>query len=154
MDPKRSSPLRAVFKIDSISVAARITGLYLLSGFLWILFSDRLLLLVTQDARQLSELQTYKGWFYVFITAGFLFLLVRHYFRIIEEGKEEDVIYELGRALDCYRECRSLFRRLGNRRFFGRLNRVRGDALRERADRLLDLVARHDVEAVFSGQSS
>ncbi len=89
MDPKRSSPLRAVFKIDSISVAARITGLYLLSGLLWILFSDRLLLLVTQDVRQLSELQTYKGWFYVFITAGFLFLLVRHYFRIIEEGKEE-----------------------------------------------------------------
>ena len=89
MDPKRSSPLRAVFRIGSISVAARITGLYLLSGFLWILFSDRLLLLVTQDVRQLSELQTYKGWFYVFITAGFLFVLVRHYFRIIEEGKEE-----------------------------------------------------------------
>ena len=89
MDPDKRSPLSADFKIGSISVAARITGLYLLSGFLWILFSDRLLLLVTQDASQLSELQTYKGWFYVFITAGFLFILVRHYFRIIEEGKEE-----------------------------------------------------------------
>ncbi len=89
MNPKPKSPLRAALKLDSISVAARITAAYLLFGFLWILFSDRLLLLVTRDVDRLSALQTYKGWFYVFITAGFLFLLIRHYFRIIDAGKEE-----------------------------------------------------------------
>ena len=89
MDPKPSSPPRAAFNLNSISVAARITFFYLVSGFLWILFSDQVLLLATQDVDRLSELQTYKGWFYVFITAGLLFLLVRHYFRIIEAGKEE-----------------------------------------------------------------
>lgn len=89
MDLKPSSPPRAAFNLNSISVAARITFFYLVSGFLWILFSDQVLLLATRDVDRLSELQTYKGWFYVFITAGFLFLLVRHYFRIIEAGKEE-----------------------------------------------------------------
>jgi signal transduction histidine kinase len=52
------------------------TLIYLAIGALWILFSDRLLLALVQDAERLSELQTAKGWFYVASTA-LLFFAVR-----------------------------------------------------------------------------
>jgi len=90
MDSKLPAPQSAASKLQSISVAARITGIYLIFGFAWILGSDKFLLrTVTRDPVRLSELQTLKGWAYVFITALLLFVLIRHYFRIIEEGKQE-----------------------------------------------------------------
>ena len=59
--------------------ALKIAGCYLIAGALWILFSDKLLLHTIQDPVRLSTLQTYKGWFYVFITAALVFVLVYRY---------------------------------------------------------------------------
>ena len=61
-------------------VAAKIAGLYILVGCLWILLSDKLLLMITSDMNVLSALQTTKGWFYVLITAGLLYLLIQRNF--------------------------------------------------------------------------
>ena len=55
----------------------RITIIYLLIGGLWILFSDKILYLLINENSRLSEFQTYKGWFYVIITAIILFFFIK-----------------------------------------------------------------------------
>lgn len=55
----------------------RITFFYLLFGVLWILFSDKAILQIASTPSQLTEIQTYKGWFYVAITATLLFFLLQ-----------------------------------------------------------------------------
>ncbi len=72
----------------------RITLIYLLIGFLWILFSDRLLELVTSNPVNLTHLQTYKGWFYVLITGLLLYYFIkRHLIKLRtaeQKAKESD----------------------------------------------------------------
>ena len=55
----------------------KVAGLYAFFGFLWILFSDRLILLISNDPEELAHIQTYKGWLFIFVTAILLYLLVR-----------------------------------------------------------------------------
>ncbi len=55
----------------------KIAGFYSLFGLLWILFSDRLLLLTTGDPLALAKLQTVKGWGFIIVTAILLYFLVR-----------------------------------------------------------------------------
>lgn len=55
----------------------KITIFYLLAGGLWILFSDKILLILINDRTVLSEFQTYKGWFYVVVTAIILYFFIR-----------------------------------------------------------------------------
>ena len=59
-------------------IAIKITLIYFFIGFLWILFSDYLLHDISGSSETLTHLQTYKGWFYVSVTASLLFLLVRN----------------------------------------------------------------------------
>ncbi len=56
--------------------AIRITLYYVIFGFSWILLSDKVLLLIVKDPGLASQLQTYKGWFYILITAFLLYHLV------------------------------------------------------------------------------
>jgi len=56
---------------------AKIVFIYLLSGGLWILLSDRILIELVEDKHALTVLQTYKGWFYVLATGAMLFILIR-----------------------------------------------------------------------------
>jgi len=58
-------------------IALKITLIYFLIGFLWILFSDQFILSITGSGNSVTVLQTYKGWFFVSITAILLFLLIR-----------------------------------------------------------------------------
>ncbi|MDX9883525.1 MAG: HAMP domain-containing sensor histidine kinase [Prolixibacteraceae bacterium] len=58
-------------------IALKISIIYLLLGFLWILFSDKIILSFTENNDQLTQIQTYKGWFYVTATAFLLYLLVQ-----------------------------------------------------------------------------
>lgn len=50
---------------------------YVLVGFLWIVFSDVLLASVVNDYNVYMKLQSYKGGFYVIVTAIMLFFLIR-----------------------------------------------------------------------------
>lgn len=54
----------------------RIALIYLGLGGLWILFSDRILAGFITDFHTLTVMQTYKGWFYVLVTAFLAYLLV------------------------------------------------------------------------------
>ncbi len=63
----------------------KITLIYLVSGVLWILISDRFLLLFFNDyeLKRLTYLQTIKGFFYVASTAFLLYLLLKRQYKII-----------------------------------------------------------------------
>lgn len=67
----------------------KIALLYLLIGGIWILFSDRFLIYFTKDFEVLIKVQTYKGWFYVFITAIFLFFFSKIHLSRLRQAKKE-----------------------------------------------------------------
>ncbi len=66
----------------------RIVGLYLLFGTLWILFSDRLLDLFTDNALLLSRLQTVKGWLFIAITGLLLYRLIGDRFAVLHASRQ------------------------------------------------------------------
>ena len=55
----------------------KITAIYAVIGGLWILFSDQLLAALVSDPATFTRLGTLKGWFYVIVTAGLLYVLIR-----------------------------------------------------------------------------
>jgi len=72
-------------KNPNVLPVVRICLLYILLGILWVAFSDRLLSLVASDPRQLTILQTYKGWFYVAGTGVVLFFLLSYEMRVLAQ---------------------------------------------------------------------
>ncbi|NJN97581.1 MAG: PAS domain S-box protein [Anaerolineales bacterium] len=59
--------------------ALKIAGLYLLTGSLWILFSDQLALMLTRDPVLLNRISLFKGWGYIVVTALLLYWLIQRY---------------------------------------------------------------------------
>ena len=55
----------------------RVVLVYAAVGGLWILFSDRALELLVPDPARRDQLQTFKGWLYVFATSVLIYALVR-----------------------------------------------------------------------------
>jgi two-component sensor histidine kinase len=51
--------------------------IYWIAGVLWILLSDRVLLLLFPDPSTVNAVQTYKGWFFVSITALLLYITLK-----------------------------------------------------------------------------
>ena len=49
--------------------AVRISGIYLLLGILWILFSDTLAEQIAPNAQVLARISLYKGWGFILVTA-------------------------------------------------------------------------------------
>jgi len=66
----------------------RITLLYLVFGLTWILLSDELLNFLIKDLKTLTEIQTYKGFSFIVITALLLFILVRDYMKKIRAARD------------------------------------------------------------------
>jgi len=68
--------------MKKIRLEYKFTAIYLIMGFLWILFSDSFLNSFISDRDYLTRIQTYKGWFYVSVTALlFYFYLRKHLVR-------------------------------------------------------------------------
>lgn len=87
---------------SSLPFEWKITIIYIIIGALWILFSDKMLLYVTNDPQQISIISIYKGWFYVLITGILLFYLIR---REIKKQNRlvEDLITANKKALESER---------------------------------------------------
>ena len=62
---------------SSANVALRTSLAYWLVSILWILLSDRALILLLADQEAVNRMQTYKGWAFVTVTALFLYVVVR-----------------------------------------------------------------------------
>lgn len=67
---------------STTKTALRLALTYVVMGSAWILFSDRALALFVQDAAQLSQLQTAKGWAFVLLTGLLFFVLARGPWRV------------------------------------------------------------------------
>jgi signal transduction histidine kinase/ActR/RegA family two-component response regulator len=77
--------LRRAFSSVRSWGALRISGLYLLAGGLWILFSDRLVAVAVRDPDVRTLLGVLKGWAYIAVTALLLYLMIsRHVARLLE----------------------------------------------------------------------
>jgi len=68
---------------------SRVTLIYFAFGFLWILFSDTLVVTLFEDPKQQATAQLFKGWLYIIITTALLYCLVRANVRKIERHEEE-----------------------------------------------------------------
>lgn len=54
---------------------------------LWILLSDQLLTLLVRDIQVLNMLQTLKGWFFVSVTTGILYVLISRYVKALQASE-------------------------------------------------------------------
>jgi signal transduction histidine kinase len=59
-------------------IALKVTLIYFLIGFLWILFSDRLIYKLEETGNAITTIQTYKGWFFISVTSLLLYFLIRN----------------------------------------------------------------------------
>jgi C4-dicarboxylate-specific signal transduction histidine kinase len=75
--------------MKKIKFEYRITLAYLFIGIIWILFSDRFLNSIIHDNDVLTEIQTYKGWLYVFVTGLLFFLFLKNHLRKLRLAKTE-----------------------------------------------------------------
>jgi len=76
--------------------ALRIVILYAAVSAFWILLSDRALAVLVEDPELYQHVQTYKGWFFVAVTAFLLFVLIRNEFA--RRSRLEEEIFARDRA--------------------------------------------------------
>lgn len=63
--------------------------LYCVLGGVWIYFSDELIESLYTDVKTITDIQTYKGWFYVVITALLLFLMINRLYKQLKSYYEQ-----------------------------------------------------------------
>jgi len=64
--------------LSATQTALKIIALYVIIGFTWILVSDHLIKLITDNPQDLEKLQSGKGIFYVAITAIVFYYIIHH----------------------------------------------------------------------------
>lgn len=69
----------------------RIIAGYVIVGGLWIVFSDKLLSYFIREPDMLTRLQTFKGWFYVAITAILFYLLLKSHLVKIRNAEQKAI---------------------------------------------------------------
>lgn len=69
---------------QSYKSAFFISLIYFISGVLWIILSDYAVALMAIDESEITLLQLYKGWFFIFFTTVILFFLTNRYFHSMQ----------------------------------------------------------------------
>ncbi len=67
----------------------RITLAYLLLGGAWILLSDSFVNSFDMNSHLQSQIQTYKGWFYVIITAVIFFIFIKRHLKKLRKAEQD-----------------------------------------------------------------
>jgi len=65
----------------------KITLAYLLVGSFWIIFSDKILSLFVEDT-SITQAQTFKGWFYVTVTALLFYFFIKKHLTKLREAEK------------------------------------------------------------------
>jgi PAS domain S-box-containing protein len=83
----------------------KIILIYMITGGLWILFSDSLITRFTSDIDVLTRLATAKGWLFILVTSLLLYYLIKAYATEKKEAEEslhevEDQVRKLSRAVE------------------------------------------------------
>lgn len=74
---------------DKMKPHYKISIIYFIISVLWIFFSDRLILSFDYSPVVLTNIQTYKGWFFVLTTSLFLFIIIKKEQVKLEQKVEE-----------------------------------------------------------------
>jgi PAS domain S-box-containing protein len=91
--------------------ALKITGIYLLIGALWILFSDKLAEQVAPTPSALTTISIYKGWGFIIVTSILLYWLIqRHTTEISEDEKKLRLVTDAIPALISYLDSDRIYR--------------------------------------------
>lgn len=69
-----------IYDKQSQKSAFFISFIYFILGVIWIIASDYVVALAVNNAEEITLLQTYKGWFFVFVTTVILFFLSYRFF--------------------------------------------------------------------------
>lgn len=78
----------------------RIAAIYAAVGGLWILLSDRIVNTMSSVPEVITRLQTYKGWFFVLVTALMLYCLIRRYgAELADRARQATLGAEIGARL-------------------------------------------------------
>ncbi len=78
-------------RISPTFEALKISFVYTLLGVLWILLSDKLLLIAVSDDGLRDQFQLYKGWFYVAATAVIFYFIINRKINIIKNSTDRIV---------------------------------------------------------------
>jgi signal transduction histidine kinase len=76
------------FYIKKIKFEYAIVSSYLIIGGLWIAFSDKLLMFFVNDPDLLTKIQTFKGLFYVLITAILFYLFLKRHLEKLRHAEQ------------------------------------------------------------------
>jgi PAS domain S-box-containing protein len=91
--------------------ALKISGIYLLLGAIWILFSDIVAQRIAQDPATLTTISIYKGWGYIIVTAILLYWLIQHHTaELREDEKKLRLVTDAFPALISYLDSNRIFR--------------------------------------------
>lgn len=69
----------------------RIISGYIIVGGLWILFSDKLLNYFIKDPDLITRIQTFKGWFYVLITAILFYSILKRHLEKLRNAEQRAI---------------------------------------------------------------
>ncbi len=86
---KRELLSKLSMKGRQIPFALRVSLIYALVGGLWILLSDKLVDLLFQKPEYISIAQTFKGWFFILVTALMLFAVLAYETRINKKAEKK-----------------------------------------------------------------
>lgn len=75
--------------IESRKPAFKIATIYAIIGVLWVLLSDRILAILVTDLETIVLLQSYKGWFFVLLTAVLIYYLIETQTNISDRFEEK-----------------------------------------------------------------
>lgn len=65
---------------------ARIIMIYLIIGSLWILLSGKILNMLVQSEDMRTQIEIYKGWFYVFVTGAIFYYIIYRTLRLYKQA--------------------------------------------------------------------
>ncbi len=77
--------------MDKLKFEYRIIAGYIVVGGLWIIFSDNILNSFITDSEFLTTAQTFKGWFYVIITAILFYYILKSHLVKIRDAEQKAI---------------------------------------------------------------
>ncbi len=80
-----------LLKMPKQTFEYRIIAGYIIIGCIWIVFSDKILDYFVRDPDILTRIQTYKGWFYVLVTAILFYSLLKSHLAKLRDAEQKAI---------------------------------------------------------------
>lgn len=88
---ERNADSNTVENMLKLKFEYRIIAGYIIVGGIWIIFSDKVLNYFIRDPDLMTRIQTFKGWFYVLITAVLFYALLKSHLAKIRNAEQKAI---------------------------------------------------------------